>query len=93
MGVLLKFRATKDITQEVQAEVIPFLITIGIRAEGAQKVFDGLRQLSGNGVMKLLGARLRPERGQRQPLAKQVEQAYKSTSYCEWTQRQSRTWK
>ena len=92
-GVLLKFRATKDITQEVQVEVIPFLITIGIRAEGAQKVFDGLRQLSGNGVMKLLGARLRPERGQRQPLAKQVEQAYKSTSYCEWTQRQSRTWK
>ena len=92
-GVLLKFRATKDITQEVQVEVIPFLITIGIRVEGAQKVFDGLRQLSGNGVMKLLGARLRPERGQRQPLAKQVEQAYKSTSYCEWTQRQSRTWK
>ena len=38
-------------------------------------------------------ARLRPERGQRQPLAKQVEQAYKSTSYCEWTQCQSRTWK
>ena len=54
-GVLLKFRATKDITQETPAEVIPFLIMIGIRTEGAQKVFDGFRQLSGNGVMKILG--------------------------------------
>ncbi|CAE7346734.1 unnamed protein product [Symbiodinium sp. CCMP2592] len=83
-GVLLKFRATKDITQDTQAEVVPFVITIGLRTEGAQKVFEGLRLLSGNAVMKLLGARLRPERGQRQPLAKQVETAYKATHYCDW---------
>ncbi|CAE7261964.1 unnamed protein product [Symbiodinium sp. CCMP2592] len=80
-----------DITQDTQAEVVPFVITIGLRSEGAQKVFHGLRLLSGNAVMKLLGARLRPERGQRQPLAKQVETAYKATHYCDWQREKS--WK
>ena len=82
-GVLLKFRATKDITEEIQVEVVPFLITIGLRSEGAQKVFEGLRLLSGNVAMEILGARLRPQRGKRQPLAKQVEEAYKATSHWE----------
>eukprot|EP00439_Symbiodinium_sp_Y106_P058784 s3203_g8.t1 len=87
-GVLLKFRATKDITEEIQVEVVPFLITIGLRSEGAQKVFEGLRLLSGNGAMKILGARLRPQKGKRQPLAKQVEEAYKATSHWEYRPRQ-----
>ncbi|CAE7325604.1 DUR3 [Symbiodinium microadriaticum] len=76
-GVLLKFKSTKPITDDPQQDVLPFLITVGLRNENAHKVFQGLCRLSGNAVMKVLGGRLRPERGQRQPLAKQVEDAYK----------------
>ena len=89
-GVLLKFKSTKPITDDIPQDVLPFLITVGLRSENAHKVFQGLRHLSGNAVMKVLGGRLRPERGQRQPLAKQVEDAYKGTSYCEWNR--SQTW-
>ncbi|CAE7204909.1 unnamed protein product [Symbiodinium sp. CCMP2456] len=91
-GVLLNFRCTKDLDQEFQPdlEVVPFMLTIGLRVQEAHAVHRAFQLLSGNAVRKLIGARVRPERLARQPVAKQLEENYLATPYCPWSRRAAR---
>jgi len=91
-GVLLNFRCTKDLEQEFQPdlEAVPFMLTIGLRVQEAHAVHRAFQLLSGNAVCKLIGARVRPERLARQPVAKQLEENYLATPYCPWSRRAAR---
>ena len=89
-GVLLNFRSTKDLEKELDLEVVPFMITVGLRAPESHATHRALQLLCGSAVCKLIGARIRPERLARQPVAKQLEENYLSTPYCQWSRRASR---
>ncbi|CAE7466301.1 unnamed protein product, partial [Symbiodinium sp. CCMP2456] len=93
-GVLLNFRCTKDLEQEFQPdlEVVPFMLTIGLRVQEAHAVHRAFQLLSGSAVCKLIGARVRPERLARQPVAKQLEENYLATPYCPWSRRAALYW-
>ncbi|CAE6971438.1 unnamed protein product [Symbiodinium sp. CCMP2592] len=86
-GVILNFRCTKNMEEEIQGEVLPFMATVGLRAPDADATYRALKALSGCTVRKLIGTRIRPERLARQPVAKQLEENYLATSYCPWTRR------
>ena len=60
-----------------------FMITVGLRTQEAHAAYRVFQLLSGNAVCKLIGARIRPERLARQPVAKQLEENYLSTPYCQ----------
>ncbi|CAE7439897.1 unnamed protein product [Symbiodinium sp. CCMP2592] len=76
-GVLTGFKNTKSM-KTAQA---------GLRPPAAAAVHAGLQKLSGCSCMKLVASRLRPDRGQRPQLAKQLEAAFQATAYCDWTAR------
>ncbi|CAE7872675.1 unnamed protein product [Symbiodinium necroappetens] len=82
-GILTDFRNTKGMDGK-PSEVVPFLISIGLRQAATAEVHAGLQKLSGCSCMKLVACRLRPDRGQRPQLAKQIEEAFKATTYCDW---------
>ncbi|CAE7696136.1 unnamed protein product [Symbiodinium necroappetens] len=52
--------------------------------ESCKICFDALRVLSGLAITKLIGVRIRPERGQESQLIKQLKESYMGTSYCDW---------
>ena len=87
--VLLRFRAAKDL-EEPESEVVPFLVSVSLRGQQAQDCYTALTTLSHNGVLKLLGLRLRPERLRKGPMAEAVEEAYLSTSWTDWKPRRNR---
>ncbi|CAE7035064.1 unnamed protein product [Symbiodinium sp. CCMP2592] len=89
-GVLTNFRNTKGMDQGKESEVIPFMISIGLRHPATADIHAGLVKLSGCSCMKLVGCRLRPDRGQRPQLAKQLEEAFQATSFCDWAPRRAR---
>ena len=89
-GVLLNFRCTKDLEEETEAEVLPFMATVGFRSSEANATYAALQMLSRNAVCKLIGTRVRPERLARQPVAKQLEENHLATSYCPWARRSRR---
>ncbi|CAE7293615.1 unnamed protein product [Symbiodinium microadriaticum] len=82
-GILTDFRNTKGMDGK-PSEVVPFLISIGLRQAATAEVHAGLQKVSGCSCMKLVACRLRPDRGQRPQLAKQIEEAFKATTYCDW---------
>ena len=90
-GVLLRFKSTKDLSQQTDATVIPFLATISLRTQMAQEVHHILSLLVGRTCCKLSEFRIKPERGQRSQMSKLLEQAYKGVAFCEWNQ-QNRGW-
>ncbi|OLP87976.1 hypothetical protein AK812_SmicGene30744 [Symbiodinium microadriaticum] len=90
-GVLLRFKSTKDLSLQTEAEVIPFLATISLRTQAAQEAHHILSRLVGCACCKLSGFRIKPERGQRSQMSKLLEQAYKGVDFCEWNQ-QDRGW-
>ncbi|CAE7352023.1 unnamed protein product [Symbiodinium sp. CCMP2592] len=85
-GVLLRFRATKDMDTQ-DAPVIPFMAAISLRTQGAQEAHFILSRLVGCACCKLAGFRIKPERGQRSQMSRQLEQAYLAVDFCEWGNR------
>ena len=88
-GVLTNFRNTKGMDTGKDSEVIPFMISIGLRHPSTADVHLGLQKLSGCSCMKLIASRLRPDRGQRPQLAKQMEEAFMATDFCDWAPRRT----
>ena len=87
--VLLRFKAAKEL-EDPTGDVIPFLVSVSLRGQQAQDCFTALQTLSHNGVLKLLGLRLRPERLRRGPMAEAVEEAYLATTWTDWKPRRNR---
>ncbi|CAE7797071.1 unnamed protein product [Symbiodinium sp. CCMP2592] len=85
-GVLLQFKTTKDL-ETPDAEVIPFLATISLRSQAAQETHFILSRLVGCACCKLVGIRIKPQRGNRTQMSRQVEQAYLAVDFCEWSNR------
>ncbi|CAE7362473.1 unnamed protein product [Symbiodinium sp. KB8] len=83
-GVPQCFKSAKPYEELESAEVAPFVLTISLRTQAADELHDIFTRLSGNACCKLLGFRVRPERGARQPLAKLLEQKFQETEYCDW---------
>ena len=90
-NVLTRFRSTRPLSKDPKGEVVPFLLSLSLRQSQAGKCHEALTALSGNACLKLAGLRLRPDRGQKQPLMKELEQAYLSVPYTDWTAREQ-TW-
>lgn len=90
-GVLKNFKTAKKMsaTDTYKVEVLPFMVSIGLRGESSQICFDALRALSGLAITKLIGARFRPERGQETQLVKQMKESYMGTPYCDWARREA----
>ncbi|CAE7363353.1 unnamed protein product [Symbiodinium sp. KB8] len=88
-GVVTRFNTTKrlDLMKEFKTEVVPMMLQLSLRGASAQLCYDAMKALSGNAVMKLQGVRWRPERAQKPPLAKALEDAYLATSFCDWAPR------
>ena len=58
-GVLLNFRSTRGLDKEQDLEdleVIPFMVTLGLRTPDAHATHRALQLLSGNAVCKLIRA-------------------------------------
>ncbi|CAE7246642.1 unnamed protein product, partial [Symbiodinium sp. CCMP2456] len=93
-GVLTRFASTKrlDLMQEFKTEVVPMMLQLSLRGNSSQLCYDALKALSGNAVMKLQGVRWRPERAQKPPLAKALEEAYLATAFCDWAPRDQQSW-
>ena len=88
-GVVTRFNTTKrlDLMKEFKTEVVPMMLQLSLRGASAQLCYDAMKALSGNAAMKLQGVRWRPERAQKPPLAKALEDAYLATSFCDWAPR------
>ena len=66
---------------------MPFMLTISMRTQEADDLHRIFKSLAGCASCKLLGLRVKPERGQRSQLSKQLEQSYLSQDFCEWKAR------
>ena len=86
-GVTLNFKSAGGIPEDYTTEVIPFMLTVGLRSQQANLCYQILQQLSGNAVTKILSLRIRPERLARQSAARQVEESYLGVSFCDWSRR------
>ncbi|OLP93634.1 hypothetical protein AK812_SmicGene24424 [Symbiodinium microadriaticum] len=88
--VLLRFRTAHKQGQETKAEVVPFKLAVSLRGQASMDCFTALSTLSYCGALKLLGLRLRPERMQKSAMAAELEEAYLSVPYTDWTRRPQR---
>ncbi|CAE7234018.1 unnamed protein product [Symbiodinium sp. CCMP2456] len=61
-GILTAFQNTKGMDSRQASEVVPFLISVGLRQEGTAEVHASLQKLSGCSCMKLVACRLRRPR-------------------------------
>ena len=86
-GILLRFKCTKTLSEDLEGEVVPFMLTISMRTQEADDLHRIFKSLAGCACCKLLGLRVKPERGQRSQLSKQLEQSYLSQDFCEWKPR------
>ena len=73
-NVLTRFRSTRPLAKDSKGEVVPFLLSLSLRQTQAGRCHEALMALSGCACLKLAGLRLRPDRGQKQPLMKELEQ-------------------
>ena len=67
---LRRFHASRPLTQDQE---VCFSIQVALRGEAGQRIYQNLNKLCGNMVLKLLKSRLRPDRSQRNGMAKMVE--------------------
>ncbi|CAE7259937.1 pola1 [Symbiodinium sp. CCMP2456] len=88
-GVLLRFRSTQELTENMTGEVVPFMATISLRSKEADDLHQIMQRLAGCACCKLLGMRIKPERGARSNMSKLLEQAYMSQDFCEWKPRRN----
>ena len=84
---LTRFASTRNMEEQYESEVLPFQISIGMRSASSDLCHSALMRLTGSAALKVLGLRVRPGRAARQPCAKALEQAYLSTPFCDWQQR------
>ena len=75
---LRKFHASRPLTEELANQAMDqevcFSIQVALRGEAGQRMYQNLNKLCDNMVLKLLKSRLRPERNQRNGMAKLVEE-------------------
>ena len=84
--VLTRFHATRPLTERLEGPVLPFLLSVGVRSDRANEAHDALMSLVDSAALKLVGIRWRPERLERQPIVKVLEQSFKESSICDWGQ-------
>ena len=90
-GVLTRFSCPKLQLEKFDVEVIPVTLQLILRGEASDACHKALKTLSGSAFMKLQGARWRPERIQKPPLANALEEAYLNMPYCDWSRREYQT--
>ena len=90
-GVLTRFSCPKLHLEKFDVEVIPLMLQLSLRGEASDACHKALKTLSGSAFMKLQGARWRPERIQKPPLANALEEAYLNMPYCDWSRREYQT--
>lgn len=86
-GVLLRFRSTRPLTEQVSGEVLPFALVLSMRGNLAMQVHQALTMLTGSACLKVAGLRIRPDRGQQTALAKALEESYMGLSFADWKRR------
>ena len=71
-GALKNFKTARRMSAKdsYTAEVLPWMVSIGLRGESSNICYNALK-MSGSAIMKLIGVRIRPERGQEPQLIKQ----------------------
>ena len=83
-GVVLRFRATRPLTEKISSEVLPFVLVLSLRGAQAAQVHQALCLLSGCACFAVAGLRVRPDRGQQSQLAKALETSYTGVSFSDW---------
>ena len=86
-GVVLRFRATRPLTEKISSEVLPFVLVLSLRGAQAAQVHQALCLLSGCACFAVAGLRVRPDRGQQSQLAKALETSYTGVSFSDWKPR------
>ena len=89
-ATLLRFRSTRKLGDDTEAEVTPFLLSISLRGAEATACHEALTMLTYIGALKMLGMlglRLCPERVQQSTTARELAEAYVETSFTDWTRR------
>ena len=71
--ILMKFSPTRPLAASYSGEILPVAIIISSRGDQATKAWEAMNRLVNNGVTKLVGLRIRPERLRRCPLATEVQ--------------------
>ncbi|CAE7915239.1 unnamed protein product [Symbiodinium sp. KB8] len=71
--VVGRFHALRPLTQTLNSEVIPFLLTIQNRSEASQEMYRALRRFCRNAATHLVAMTIRPSKLGRSPLAQQVD--------------------
>ena len=74
-------------TDRYASAVLPFICTLSLRSTVASQCHASIHALVNNSALKLIGARIKPARGERQPLADQLEKAYLAVPWTEWQER------
>ena len=96
-GVLLRFRATRPLTEKISSEVLPFVLVLSLRGQQAAQVHQALCLLSGCACFAVAGLRVRPDRGQQSQMAKALETSYTGVPFSDWKPRmqqwQQQKWK
>ena len=73
--IIHKFVSTRPMTKNMQSEVLPYILSIGMRLPAAAMVYNHLARLEGSTALMIVGVQLRKERLKRQPLAQQISKA------------------
>jgi hypothetical protein len=71
--ILMKFSPTRPLAASYSGEILPVAIIISSRGDQATKAWEAMNRLVNNGVTKLVGLRIRPERLRRCPPATEVQ--------------------
>ncbi|CAE7254612.1 unnamed protein product, partial [Symbiodinium microadriaticum] len=89
-GVLTKFKATRRMsnTDRYASAVLPFFCSLSLRGDTAAKSHEAIKAMVNCSALKPIGMRIKPARGERQPLASELEKAYLAVPYTDWQERQ-----
>ncbi|CAE7712927.1 unnamed protein product [Symbiodinium sp. CCMP2592] len=92
-NVLTRFRSTRKMsaTDRYASAVLPFFCCLSLRGEVAAKCHGSIRALVNSSALKPIGMRIKPARGERQPLAAELEKAYLAVPYTQWQERAPQT--
>ena len=72
-NLVQKFHATRPMAAEYQSNTLTMMIMISNRGQPADELYGLLRGLCDSCALRLVGARVRPHRQRRQPLAQALE--------------------
>ncbi|CAE7522643.1 CFDP2, partial [Symbiodinium necroappetens] len=93
-NILTRFKATRRMssTDRYASAVLPFFCALSLRGEIATACHTAIRALVNCSALKTVGLRIKPARGERQPLAAELEKAYLEVPYTQWQAREQ-SWK